>query len=64
MATTEVADHLLMVDSVEEANVYGVKVPGKISRQSTHDLQKLFKVVGLRTVDCVASSWAVSYNAI
>lgn len=28
MATTEVADHLLMVDFVEEANVYGVKVPG------------------------------------
>lgn len=29
MATTEVADHLLMVDCIEEANVYGVKVPGK-----------------------------------
>lgn len=28
MATTEVADQLLMVDFVEEANVYGVKVPG------------------------------------
>lgn len=28
MATTEVADHLLTVDWVEEANVYGVKVPG------------------------------------
>lgn len=28
MATTEVADHLLVVDCVEEANVYGVKVPG------------------------------------
>lgn len=28
MATTEVADHLLAVDFVEEANVYGVKVPG------------------------------------
>lgn len=28
MATTEVADHLLMLDWVEEANVYGVKVPG------------------------------------
>lgn len=28
MATTEVADHLLTVDCVEEANVYGVKVPG------------------------------------
>lgn len=28
MATTEVADHLLTVDFVEEANVYGVKVPG------------------------------------
>lgn len=28
MATTEVADHLIMVDCVEEANVYGVKVPG------------------------------------
>lgn len=28
VATTEVADHLLMVDCVEEANVYGVKVPG------------------------------------
>lgn len=30
MATTEVADHLIMFDSVEEANVYGVKVPGRI----------------------------------
>uniref|UniRef100_A0A673BIA1 Long-chain-fatty-acid--CoA ligase n=1 Tax=Sphaeramia orbicularis TaxID=375764 RepID=A0A673BIA1_9TELE len=29
VATTEVADHLLMVDCIEEANVYGVKVPGK-----------------------------------
>lgn len=29
MATTEVADHLIVFDSVEEANVYGVKVPGK-----------------------------------
>lgn len=28
VATTEVADHLVMVDCVEEANVYGVKVPG------------------------------------
>lgn len=28
VATTEVADHLLMFDCVEEANVYGVKVPG------------------------------------
>lgn len=28
MATTEVADHLLVVDCIEEANVYGVKVPG------------------------------------
>lgn len=28
VATTEVADHLLMVDFIEEANVYGVKVPG------------------------------------
>lgn len=27
VATTEVADHLLAVDFVEEANVYGVKVP-------------------------------------
>lgn len=30
VATTEVADHLLMVDCIEEANVYGVKVPGKM----------------------------------
>lgn len=28
MATTEVADNLLMVGCVEEVNVYGVKVPG------------------------------------
>lgn len=28
VATTEVADHLLTVDFIEEANVYGVKVPG------------------------------------
>ncbi|KAM3626167.1 uncharacterized protein V6R79_023975 [Siganus canaliculatus] len=32
VATTEVADHLLMVDSIEEANVYGVKVPGHEGR--------------------------------
>lgn len=28
MATTEVADHLLAMDFVDEANVYGVRVPG------------------------------------
>lgn len=28
VATTEVADILIMVDFIEEANVYGVKVPG------------------------------------
>uniref|UniRef100_A0A672GC47 long-chain-fatty-acid--CoA ligase n=1 Tax=Salarias fasciatus TaxID=181472 RepID=A0A672GC47_SALFA len=32
VATTEVADHLVMLDSVEEANVYGVKVPGHEGR--------------------------------
>ncbi|KAJ3593099.1 hypothetical protein NHX12_005436 [Muraenolepis orangiensis] len=32
VATTEVADHLLMVDCVEEANVFGVKVPGHEGR--------------------------------
>ncbi|KAG8001272.1 Very long-chain acyl-CoA synthetase [Nibea albiflora] len=32
VATTEVADHLLMVDFIEEANVYGVKVPGHEGR--------------------------------
>ncbi|XP_034382971.1 very long-chain acyl-CoA synthetase-like [Cyclopterus lumpus] len=32
VATTEVADNLLMVDCVEEANVYGVKVPGHEGR--------------------------------
>ncbi|KAK5609478.1 hypothetical protein CRENBAI_007988 [Crenichthys baileyi] len=31
-ATTEVADHLLRVDFVVEANVYGVKVPGHEGR--------------------------------
>ncbi|KAL4660738.1 very long-chain acyl-CoA synthetase-like [Arapaima gigas] len=30
VATTEVSDILIMVDYIEEANVYGVKVPGKI----------------------------------
>lgn len=30
VATTEVADNLLVVDCIEEANVYGVKVPGKV----------------------------------
>lgn len=34
MATTEVADHLLAVDFVEEANVYGVKVPGNNDTKS------------------------------
>jgi len=28
VATTEVADILMMVDCIEEANVYGVKVEG------------------------------------
>lgn len=32
VATTEVADHLLGVDCIEEANVYGVKVPGHEGR--------------------------------
>ncbi|TDH16890.1 hypothetical protein EPR50_G00002700 [Perca flavescens] len=32
VATTEVADHLLMVDCIKEANVYGVKVPGHEGR--------------------------------
>ncbi|TTP59343.1 Very long-chain acyl-CoA synthetase [Bagarius yarrelli] len=30
VATTEVADILIMQDFIKEANVYGVKVPGKI----------------------------------
>lgn len=41
MATTEVADHLLMVDCVEEANVYGVKVPGNNCIIITH-----FRAIG------------------
>ncbi|KAG7468095.1 hypothetical protein MATL_G00139120 [Megalops atlanticus] len=32
VATTEVADILIMVDCIEEANVYGVKVPGHEGR--------------------------------
>lgn len=28
MATTEVADALVLLDCIEEANVYGVEVPG------------------------------------
>ncbi|XP_069030434.1 long-chain fatty acid transport protein 2-like [Embiotoca jacksoni] len=32
VATTEVADHLITVDFIEEANVYGVKVPGHEGR--------------------------------
>ncbi|XP_075904514.1 long-chain fatty acid transport protein 2-like [Nelusetta ayraudi] len=32
VATTEVADHLIMMDWIEEANVYGVKVPGHEGR--------------------------------
>ncbi|XP_054626466.1 long-chain fatty acid transport protein 2-like [Dunckerocampus dactyliophorus] len=32
VATTEVSDHLVMVDCIEEANVYGVKVPGHEGR--------------------------------
>ncbi|XP_070685337.1 long-chain fatty acid transport protein 2-like [Pempheris klunzingeri] len=32
VATTEVADHLVVVDCIEEANVYGVKVPGHEGR--------------------------------
>lgn len=41
VATTEVADHLLMVDCVEEANVYGVKVPGNNCIIITH-----FRAIG------------------
>lgn len=36
VATTEVADHLLMIDCIEEANVYGVKVPGKMLINNHH----------------------------
>lgn len=36
MATTEVVDHLLMIDCIEEANVYGVKVPGKMFFSNHH----------------------------
>ncbi|XP_077450842.1 long-chain fatty acid transport protein 2-like [Stigmatopora argus] len=32
VATTEIADHLLMLESIEEVNVYGVKVPGHEGR--------------------------------
>ncbi|KAM3837932.1 long-chain fatty acid transport protein 2-like [Diretmus argenteus] len=32
VATTEVSAHLIMVDCIEEANVYGVKVPGHEGR--------------------------------
>ncbi|KAM9860879.1 long-chain fatty acid transport protein 2-like [Aulostomus maculatus] len=32
VATTEVADHLLLADCIEEVNVYGVKVPGHEGR--------------------------------
>ncbi|KAF7656350.1 hypothetical protein LDENG_00042720 [Lucifuga dentata] len=32
VATTEVVEHLLMVDCIEEANVYGVKVPAHEGR--------------------------------
>ncbi|KAM4602598.1 long-chain fatty acid transport protein 2-like [Polymixia lowei] len=32
VATTEVSDNLIMVDCIEEANVYGVKVPGHEGR--------------------------------
>lgn len=32
VATTEVSDHLVMVDGIAEANVYGVKVPGHEGR--------------------------------
>ncbi|KAL1007624.1 hypothetical protein UPYG_G00089220 [Umbra pygmaea] len=32
VATTEVSDHLIMVACIEEANVYGVKVPGHEGR--------------------------------
>uniref|UniRef100_A0A8C7W1P6 long-chain-fatty-acid--CoA ligase n=1 Tax=Oncorhynchus mykiss TaxID=8022 RepID=A0A8C7W1P6_ONCMY len=32
VATTEVTEHLIMVECIEEANVYGVKVPGHEGR--------------------------------
>lgn len=43
MATTEVADHLLAVDFVEEANVYGVKVPG--NNDSTSNSLRFAKIM-------------------
>lgn len=46
MATTEVADHLLMVDCIEEVNVYGVKVPGNItSLLSCREVAKTYLLV-------------------
>lgn len=37
MATTEVGDILTMVDCIEEANVYGVKVEGKLVYHHSYD---------------------------
>ena len=36
MATTEVTEHLIMVECIEEANVYGVKVPGDLTFDFSH----------------------------
>uniref|UniRef100_A0A8C6U7V0 long-chain-fatty-acid--CoA ligase n=1 Tax=Neogobius melanostomus TaxID=47308 RepID=A0A8C6U7V0_9GOBI len=51
VATTEVADHLLMVDCIEEANVYGVKVPGHEGRIGMAAL----KLKGNMDFDCRAT---------
>lgn len=45
VATTEVADNLLMVDCIEEANVYGVKVPGKMCIHVIFKAQKKNKII-------------------
>ncbi|KAF6732672.1 Very long-chain acyl-CoA synthetase [Oryzias melastigma] len=58
VATTEVADQLLLVDFVEEANVYGVKVPGHEGRigMAALKLQENMEFDGRAIYQCVKSN--------
>lgn len=51
VATTEITDVLVVLDFIEEANVYGVKVPGnswQIQCLIDQDVQSLIDLIALK----------------
>ncbi|KAJ8247828.1 hypothetical protein GJAV_G00250990 [Gymnothorax javanicus] len=58
VATTEVTDILLMVDCIEEANVYGVKVPGHEGRigMAALKLKDGHEFDGIDTYECLKTN--------